>query len=342
MVSPTEDKQPEESSASDNDLDNVKDTEDTSASNPPEEEISTFDAIMSAIKPEDDSKGDDDKSGEDESESSKDDASKDEKTNDEDDESGDPSEDELKAWKPKTRKRFENLQAKYRDVSERLVKAESDAGQYRQFVDFLDSNGLDQDEANRLFNIGALMKNDPFAALQAITPYYHQLLEITGQILPPDLMEQVNAGYLTRAHALEVSRARAMGRITPTIAQRQQQRQQQKDSRQQGQIVVSMQNAVSAWEQKWSSSDPDYASKKDRVLDRLELMLARAARDKKLPNTVEQAVALAEKARRDVEADFRKSRPKKPVSVVDGGNSGNSHLPEPKDTRDVIRRALNK
>lgn len=342
MVSPTEDKITEGSSASEDNLDNANASEGTSTSNPSEKEPTTFDAIMKAIKPEGDDEDENAESGEDDSQKAAGTSSKDGKTSEDGEESGDPTDEELKLWKPKTRKRFENLQAKYRDEKTRADTNETDAGNYRRFVDFLDTNGINEDEANQLFSIGAMMKNNPIGALQAITPYYYQLLEATGQILPPDLEAQVKAGYLTQAHALEVSRLRAANRLGPTIAQEQQKRQQQKDTRQQEQTVASMQNAISAWERKWSSSDPDYASKKDRVLDRLELMMARAAREKKLPQTVEQAVAMAEKARRDIEDDFRQSRPKKPISVVDGGNSGKSHSPDPKDTRDVIRRTLNK
>ncbi len=342
MVSPTKDQLQEDSSASDN-LDNDISSEDTSASNPPEKEPSTFDVIMDAIKPEGEKDGEDDaESDKETSAKSEGDKSKDEKPKDEEDESGEPSDDELKAWKPKTRKRFENLQSKYRSEKERADIAEVEAGHYRQFAEFLDKNGLDQEEANKLFNIGALMKNDPFRALQELTPYYNQLLEVTGHVLPPDLVQQVNAGYLTQANAVEISRARAKDRVAPVITQEQQQRQQQRDVRQQGQTAAAMQGAIASWEQKWSSSDPDYGVKKDRVLDRLELMLARAQRTNTLPRTVEQAVALADKARKEVENDLRQNKPRKPVSTVDGGNANASHLPEPKDTKDLIRRTLHK
>jgi hypothetical protein len=343
MVSPTKDQQIEDSSASDNNLDSNNSSEDTSASNPPEDDQSTFDVVMAAIKPEGEDDGDDDaNSDKDESDKAAADASKDGKAKDEEGESDEPSEDEIKAWKPKTRQRFEKLQAKYRDASERLEKAEVDAGHYRNFVDFLDTNGIDQDEANKLFAVGAMLKNDPFGALAAITPYYNDLLEITGQILPPDLKQQVEAGYLTQAHALEISRGRARVQVQPAIQQDQQERQQQRVSRQQGQTVAQMQSAIGSWEQKWSTSDPDYSVKKDRVLDRLELMLARAQREGKLPQNAEQAISLAEKARKDVEAELRQFKVKKPVSMVDGGGANSSHLPEPKDTKDVIRRTLNK
>lgn len=338
MAPPAKDQQIEDSSASE-DLDNDISSEDTSTSKTPETETSTFDVIMDAIKPKGEDEGDDVESeGKDDPAKAEADKSKDGKAKVEEGESDEPGADELKAWKPKTRERFEKLQAKYRDASERLEKAETEAGLYRQFTDFLDTNGVTRDEANELFNIGALMKNDPFKALELITPYYNGLLEVTGNIIPPDLTQQVNAGYMTQAAAVELSRARAQGRVLPAIQQQVQQRQ---EVRQQGQNHAAMTGAITTWEQNWSKSDPDYNVKKDRVLDRLELTLARAARTRTLPQTAEQAVALAEKVRKEVETELRQSRPRKPVSTVDGGNANSAHLPEPKDTRDVIRRTLN-
>lgn len=335
MVSPTKDQQPEGSSASD--LDSNNSSEDTSASNPPADEQSTFDVVMAAIKPEGEEDGDENAISDKDSTDEAGAASKDGKAKDEEEESDEPTEDELKAWKPKTRQRFEKLQAKYRDASEQLEKANVDAGHYRQFVDFLDTNGINQDEANELFEIGALMKTNPFKALELITPHFNTLLEITGNVLPPDLVQQVNAGYMTKAAAVELSRARAQGRVLPAV---QQETQQRREVRQQGQTVAQMQSAIGAWEQKWSTSDPDYSVKKDRVLDRLELMLARAQRENKLPQTVEQAVELANKAKKDVEAELRQFKPKKPVKMVDGGGGSSSHEADPKDTKDVIRRTL--
>lgn len=344
MVSPTKDQQTEGSSASDNDLDNENTAEGTSTSQTSEKEPSTFDVIMDAIKkPEGDESDEDgtDKSDEDASDEGDGDKSKDGKAKDEEGESDEPSEDEKKLWKPKTRERFEKLQGKYRSEKERADAAEADAGNYRKFVEYLDTNGIDQEEANKLFHIGALMKNDPFEALRQITPYYHELLEITGQILPPDLEAAVKQGHMTKAAALELSQRRAHGQLQPTIAQEQRNRQTQRDTRQQGQNVQSMQNAIATWENDWAKSDPDYSVKKERVLDRLELTLARAARSNTLPKTVQEAVALANKVRKEVETELRKSQPqRKPVNSVDGGNV-NSSQPEPKDSRELARRMFN-
>ena len=329
--------QPEMSS--DSEMDTENDAEELSDSEASEKELSTFDLVKSAIE---DGENDDTTEGnseEDEPEEAKDEVDETEDEADEDNLDDEPSEDELKTWKAKTRKRFEQLQTRLRDSNERLEKAEADAGLYKQFTGFLDTNGITQEEANQLFDIGAMMKNDPFRALEALRPHYENLLKMTGNVLPADLQQQVDQGYISQQHAVELSQARARQTTGQVVRQNQQQRQQTQNVQRQQEMVQQMQNALGAWERGWSASDPDYEVKKDRVSERIELMMVRAQRDGKLPQTEQEAVALAEDARKAVDAEFLKIRPRKPVSTVAGGVSKTAK-PEPKNTVDVINRVL--
>lgn len=345
MVSPTETEelkdQPktEESSTSDTD----QDTEDSS--NPsPSEDLSTFDVVMNAIKPED--KEDGGSSEEDKSEKSEDDKkSKDNK--DKADDFEDFSPEERAKMKKATTERFDKLKGLYRESKEKVTQltaqveqANVEAGYYRNFVNYLDENRLSQDDANNLFYIGALMRNDPVKALEVLTPYYNQLLQMTGSVLPPDLQQQVSQGYITKEAALELSRHRASGQTNQVIQRERETYQQQQDAQRQQKNIASMQTAVAEWEKQWSSSDPDYAKKKDRVLDRVELLLVRAHKNGTTPKTVEEAIKLANQAKSEIEADFKQLKPRKEVRTVDGGSSA-SNLPDPKNTADVIRRTLN-
>lgn len=343
----TQDQPLEDSSTSD--LSDTENAEDSSISEASEEEPSTFDVVMNAIdgeeegddessSDEDDSDESDDKPGDGESEGS-DDSS--------DDEFEDFSPEERAKLKKSTAERFDKLKTLYHESKEevktlttQLEQANVDANHYKGFVNYLEQNRISDEEANQLFHIGALMKNDPLKALELITPYYNDLLQVTGNVLPQDLQQQVQQGYITKQHALELSRLRATGQTNQAIAQEQQQHQQQQEVNRQSENVASMQTALADWEKQWSSSDPDYSTKKDRVLDRVELTLARAAKAGKLPQTVDEAIELANKAKADVEAELKKSNRKKAVNTVPGGSS-NTSVPEPKDTRDVIRRALN-
>lgn len=329
------------SSTSDTDQDN------TDSSNPKSsEELSTFDVVMNAIKPE----GEEDEGSSEEGKSkTAEGEKKPEDAKDEADDFEDFTPEERGQLKKATAERFDKLKGLYRESKEQntalttqLEQANVEAGHYRKFVDFLDENRISQDEANELFNIGALMKNDPVKALLAITPYYNDLLHLTGNVLPADLQQQVTQGYITKDKALELSRLRATGQTMTAInAERNTHQQQRNATRQQGEHVASVQSAIVDWEKQWSSSDPDYAKKKDRVLDRVELLLVRAQRNGTLPKTTDEAVKLANQAKTEVEADLKKLNPqRKQVRTVDGGSSS-SNVPDPKNTADVIRRTLN-
>lgn len=349
MVSPTKDEdfkdQQNTEASSTSDTDQV--TQDSSNPNPADQELSTFDVVMNAIKPEGEQEAGD--SSEEDKSKKSDDEKKSKDKKDSDDGFEDFTPEERKHLKKATTERFDKLKGLYRErteevkaLSSKLEQADTEAGYYRQFVGFLDENRISQEEANQLFNIGALMKNDPVKALEALTPYYNDLLHITGNILPPDLQQQVKQGYITKDKALELSRLRASGETERAIRTERQTYQQQRDTeRQRNEQVATMQGAISDWERNWSASDPDYAKKKDRVLDRVELLLVRASKNGTLPKTNDEAVKLANQAKSEVEADLRKMIPqRKPVRTVDGGSSA-SNLPDAKNTADVIRRTLN-
>jgi len=352
MVSPTneeelknKDQQRQEDSST---LDSDQEDQDSSNPSKSEDEPSTFDVVMEAIgqdgEDEDEDSLDDDKSKSDED---------DKKSEDEED--GSISDDEFEDFSPEERtqlkkataERFDKLKGLYReskdkvtDLSTQLEQATVEAGHYKQFVSFLDENRLSQDEANQLFHVGAMMKNDPIKALEIMTPYYNELLRATGNVLPRDLHEQVTQGYITKAHALELSRLRATGHTNRTISNEKQTHQHQREQRSSAENVASMQSAIVDWEKQWSSSDPDYSYKKDRVLDRVELLLVRAKKAGQLPKTVDEATNLANRAKSEIEADLKQFKPRKQIKTVDGGSSS-TNLPEPKNTRDVMMRALN-
>lgn len=346
------DKKPaEELSDSAQDQDTVI-AEDSSTSGEPEsKEISTFDLVKDAIKEKSEDEGETEGSSE-EDESKDKESDKEEKSKDET-ESDEPTEEELKAWKPKTRKRFEQLQGKYREATEKLEKleviqqnyekAEVDAGNYRQVTSFLESNNLGQDEANTGLNIMAWMKNDPAKALEALTPYYNQLLEVTGNILPRDLQQEVEQGYITEEKALELSRQRALNNTLrvqqQTMQVRQQDTQQRQQVEQQQQLSNGIKTALANLEDQWKTSDPDYKLKSSRLHDRVKVMWYEASVKKTMPRSVEEAVNMVKKVKDEVDAEVRQFAPRKPVNPIEG-NSFNNATPKPNNTVDVIRNAL--
>lgn len=333
----------EDSSASTQDVN----TEESSTSETPAEPVSTFDLVKQAISSENNEDGGDEGETEGSQNESategaqegdkKPEGASDESSDDEDDELTD---EEVKLLKPKTRKRIQKLQGLVNEEKARADQFEQKAGQYQHFETFLTNNRISGEEADELFMIGALMKNDPHAALKAIAPHYNKLLEVTGTILPEDLKQQVKQGYITENAARELSQRRASEQVQTAVQQEQQQHAQQQQQTNHQNFVNTIAATVSKREQQWAASDPDYKMKQSKILDRIELNLHRAFKEGRLPNTVDGAVEFAEAAKREVEKELQAYKPKKPITPPIGGSGSSNNLPEPKDTADLIRQSL--
>jgi hypothetical protein len=333
----------EESSASDN-LD-AQSTEDSSTSEESKPEATTLDTINKAL--EQDAEDDDDTEGSSEEDKSVDKGPEGTESKDEDSDD-DITKDELKLMKAKTRKWFEQLQGKYRDtktenqdLKKKLESTEVDATHYRQLTEFLTVNNINQDEANTLMTIGAMMKNDPQRALQMIQPYVRDLMQVTGNVLPPDLHEQVQQGYMTEAAALELSRQRALNQQYQLQQQHQSQRQQQEDVNRQQRLGSDIQTALAGLESKWRTSDPDYKMKAARVLERVELMWFKAKQTNQLPKSVDEAVQMAERVKKEVDQEIKNFTPQRKTvnPPIDGGTNASTR-PAPRSTLDVINQTV--
>ena len=342
------DQQKLEDSSTLDDLD-VKDTEESSSLGESDSEESTFDVVKQAVKldedeadgsSEEDNSDKEDKSDESDKKDDEDESKLDEDSDD--DEERELTDKELKS-KEKTRKRFEQLQTKYRSIKEERVKVEQERDQYRGFYDqyngYLEKNNISSEEANKLFDIGALMKNDPQKALQAMTPYYNQLLQITGNVLPQDLKQQVEQGYITEQHARELSTQRATNANHQNRMEMQKQQYQQQEVQRQQELNTNIQSALANLERGWQSSDPDYKVKSTRIQERVKLMWYEASQKGQMPKSVDEAVGMAERAKKEVEKELKQFQPRKPINPVEGGGSSLTK-PEPKNTLDVIRQTV--
>src|SRR3546814_1309639 len=72
--------------------------------------------------------------------------------------------------------------------------------------------------------------------------------------------------------------------------------------------VCSSDLAVSAWEESWKQSDPDYRLKAGRVREKVELLVMRRQGAPLSPN---DALALAKQARAEVETEMKAFLPKR-------------------------------
>lgn len=232
-------------------------------------------------------------------------------------------------WKQVVSERddFKAKAEEYKPAHEAITRVET----------FLTDNNLTVEEFNQSLQISALMRNDPHKALEALTPYWNTLLQVTGHVLPKDLQEAVEAGTISENYAQEIAKARAGQRLSEQRVEVTEQRsaQQQQSTRHQA-----LQSVASAWEQQWSGSDPDYQKKAPLVREKLELWWSQG----KLPQSDVEMRSQLEEAKAAVEKTLRGFMPKKPATTPNpsagtGGKAAAS-APQPKSVLDVINNVV--
>lgn len=253
------------------------------------------------------------------------------------------SAEELKALSQKAQGRFKRLTERLKAKDGEIVNLKSKADEFDKIDKFISQAGLTNQDVGQALQISALIVSDKPKALEVLRGYVTALENAVGEVLPADLQEQVRLGYLTEAHARELSRSKARERET---AQRMQQTQeaQRRDAEQREQqtLVNSTIQAVETWEKAKAEKDPDWHLKRKDVAEKVELAIARESRNRGaqyFPNASE-VVKLSEDALKEVNASPRfRSPPKSPVTPITG-NASTRSTPAPKTMLDVVRQTV--
>ena len=208
------------------------------------------------------------------------------------------------------------------------------AEQFNKITDYLSHNNINADEASTGLQIMALMKNDPAKALEALTPFVNTLRELTGEVLPDDIRNKVDDGFMDEDAGRELSRARAEAdnqkRINDRVAAQQTnvQSQQHKDH---------LARTVTAWEDNARQSDPDYDLKQDEIDDRVRVLVS----ERGSPNTEEDAISMANEAYEAVNQRFKaRMGTKRAIRTASGGKLGGTPVAEPKSLLEAVQNAV--
>lgn len=250
----------------------------------------------------------------------------------------DPTDAELRGYKPKTRKRIEQLLAQRDSAAQEVEQYRASHEAFQRVTSFIQEAKLSTEEVNTGFEIMRLMKSDPVKALEALAPLVASLQQHTGDRLPADLQQQVDTGHLAEQHARELARLRAEHARTQAMTQEQAQQLEEQQRRQVQQAHIDeMSRAISDWEFGWRKSDPDYQRLQPRVQEKLELAIRRDG----YPRDKDAAVKLAERARSEVKQELAQLMPgaRQEIRPVTGGASAPSK-PEPQNMLQAMQQAL--
>lgn len=186
---------------------------------------------------------------------------------------------------------------------------------------------LNAQEVNDGFAIMAAMKRDPEKALSMLAPYMDALLTATGRKLDGDLNQKVQGGEVNAEIASQLQRERhRAARLEQEAGARETANSQAEQQRQTEALVQRVTTAVSSWEDR-QKTDPDYQKKQPLVIREIGWLMQQEG----YPQTPEAAVAMAEKAKKSVEANLSSLIPRRQTTrTVTGGASAATAAARPK------------
>lgn len=208
------------------------------------------------------------------------------------------------------------------------------ADQFDKITNYLSHNNINADEAETGLQIMALMKNDPAKALEALTPFVNTLRELTGEVLPDDIRNKVDDGFMDEDAGRELSRARAEAdnqkRINDRVLT-------QQNNAQSEQHKNHLSRTVTAWEDQARQSDPDYDLKQDEIDDRVRVLVS----ERGSPTTEEDAISMANEAYEAVNQRFKaRMGTKRAIRTASGGKLGGTPVAEPKTLLEAVQNAV--
>jgi hypothetical protein len=263
-----------------------------------------------------------------------------EQRSEEEEDLGEVTEEELARYHSKTRRRVKGL-IEQRDAARSESEGLKDkAGRFDGLMGYINKSGLAPEQVNQGFEVMSTLvkaRTDPAAAqraLEMLTPLVTQLQQLLGSELPEDLADDVRRGYISQVRARELAQLRGTSQMHQASAhEREQQLTQERETAQRQELGRTISTSVSEWERAWKASDPDYAAKQPLVQESIELELHRRAQAGNPPQSAQDAIGLAKKARESVEARLRTFRPKQqrisdPLSADSGGNGRTAAEPK--------------
>lgn len=194
----------------------------------------------------------------------------------------------------------------------------AETGQMLQ--EFCSANNVTNEDLVEALDLVALSKKDPKTFRDRMAKYVESLDIVSGTALPADLKKKVEDGIMTAEDAKELAKYRIETEQARTAQQRQAQRQQQEVQQRQQALNAGMEKALNDWEASRLKSDPGLAKRQRRVMDRMKSIWIEQP-----PTSVAEAVAIAERADKEVRSEIAKERPVKPEKKVlkSGGSSPN-------------------
>ena len=221
---------------------------------------------------------------------------------------------------------------RWKEVMREKAQLAEKAKHYEEISDYMRANGLSNTEMAQGFEVMALMKNDPFKAKEILNAHMSKLSEFTGDILPVDIQEKLDNGFIDTEAARELATYRARTQHTAKATE-------EYNSRIAAEAEAAkkqeMYQAVVDWESKVNMRDSEYKNKQALVTDRVKSIMQQSGN----PASPEDAVKYVEQAYNEINQRLGslagRNVPTRMPTSYNSSSSGNS-APQPRSLQEAV------
>lgn len=235
------------------------------------------------------------------------------------------------------------LEAKVAPLQEQVETLKPKAEQMERLTGYMREHAIEPTHLDNALALTAMVNRGDVKVVPILESLLAQVRQKIGDVLPPELQQQVNLGYITEAHARELSRSRvAAQRSEEQVRQVQERTAAERAQREATEVTNRAAQTADKWNQEQIQTDPDWNLKRDLVAQEMELQIHRLGAEG-YPRTEKAVRDLLAKAKASVEAKLKPFRPApKPVSSVTGGAASPRSATKPASYMDAIDQGLSR
>lgn len=253
---------------------------------------------------------------------------------------------EKKQLSEKTQARIRDLVSQRRERDAKIAEHEGKLNElspkaeaFEKIAEFTRQNNLEAMDIDNTLALAALIKNNPIEGFKQLDIVYQQLARQVGHVLPDQLQQRVQQGFMSEADAREMARLQAMNQFRDRQAQEQVARAKaEADAAQQQQRQQTAVRVTNEWAANKAKNDPAWAAKHKVLKPMLEGYVKAngvPADEKTLVDTLEGFLETVNEGYKQLVPTPRAVTP-----VMSSSSSKAPLVPEPKSSLDVIKNVL--
>lgn len=236
----------------------------------------------------------------------------------------------------KTKRRIQALLDDRREKNVEIERLRPKADELDKITKFAESARLSQEDLGVIYEIGALIRNDPFKARERLLPIMRQLDEMTGNVLPEELQERTRLGYVSEEDARRLAQTEARAQYLAQAAEQERVERERLAERSAAETHVrSVSSVASEWETGKRKTDPDWSVKQARIGELVELEVLKNG----FPKSQKAVVEMLDNFHKRVTKEISQFVPPRQISPVTGTASTRAAA-EPKSALEAAKLAL--